>query len=111
MRIFIVIEFRPHRIQVVSADGGGLDSEGCPIPSMPKYGEMLPCRYETEGKSTWIQLEDGTFKKYPYVVFMDVIEADFDNQVVRLFDENGNLVVERRVASFQRGQLRMRIWL
>lgn len=106
-----MIELRPHRIQVVTMTKGGIDENGCPIPASPVYGDLVPCRFERNGKNNVIQLDDGTFKKYPFVVFLDVSEVDYENKTVRLYDEKGKLVADRKVESFQPGQLNMRLWL
>lgn len=106
-----MIEFRPHMIQIVNTVGGGIDDNGCPIPAKPEYGDLIPCRFERNGKSNVVQLGDGTFKKYPYVVFLDVSDLDYEGKTVRLFDEKGVVVAHRKVESFQPGQLGMKLWL
>lgn len=108
-----MFELRPHTLKVqVSSGTGGTDSNGDPVPVAPAgWSDPIPCRYvQDERANTRIQA-DGTFKLYQYCVVLDDIRTDYDHKVIRLFDGEGNLVVERMVDCSKKGQLIQRLWL
>src|SRR3989339_1522895 len=92
-----MIKLRPHKISFKTTTGGGFDVNRIPLPVVPSWTEPIPCRYETEGKSNIKTLSDGTFKSYPYVVFLGPSSEDYTARFVKLFDEFGNIVIEGQI--------------
>lgn len=98
-----MVTFRPHKFSIMSALGGGIVN-GDPVAAVEEWGEEFSCRYEKEGKNNVRHLPGGTFIVYQYVVFCDITE-DLTGKTVRLFNEDGVLVIEKEVAACRNTQL------
>lgn len=96
-----MINFRPHTLRYAT--------------SATTWSEPVPCRYETNSKAVEMELPngDGTVRKYAYVVYLDLDNSKdyLLGEHIRLFDQRGEMVAEKQVQGFERGQLNMRIWV
>ena len=107
-----MFEFRPHKMQIQITTGGGVDESGNPVQLTPAgWSEPIECRFVQDDRVNRRIQPDGTFKFYQYCVVLDDLDTNFDNRVIRLFDADDNLVVERSVNCSNRGQLIQRLWL
>lgn len=92
----MILSKRPHRLSVKTVVGGGYDPDtGMPVPATSVWSDPVPCRFQTEGRDNLKTFPDGTYKIYPYVVYLDNHEnVDYEGKTVRLYDQSGNLEFE-----------------
>lgn len=103
-----MILLRPHTLRYATVADG-----------VATWSEPIKCRYETNGKALEMELPngDGTVRKYAYVVYLDLcldlntVKDYLLGEHIRLFDQRGEMVAEKQVLGFERGQLNMRIWV
>ena len=89
-----MIDFRPHFIAFKESDAPIFDDNGNPVFGGSAWGDPMPCRYESDGKSNIQVLKDGSIKAYAYVVYMEPTGKTFDGRIARLFDSERNVVCE-----------------
>ena len=106
-----MILFRPHILQYQVTTGGCEDENGDYHPGTFSFEGDIPCRYEPNGKADQIAFEDGKTYVYSYVVYLNQDCREFKiGDVIRLLN-NGDLVAEKQVQGFHRGQLNARLWV
>ena len=108
-----MINFRPHKIQVVTSTNGGFDEFGIPLPDTEQTEEM-PCRIVPNGSAQQIRFDDGTAHIYSYSVYLDQDCRQFTiGEKVRLIGLDGlqDNDMEFKVLGFFRNQLNARLWL
>ena len=108
-----MLNFRPHKLQVVSYTGGGLDENGVPQPDTETVEEM-PCRIEPNGSAQQISFEDGTAHIYTYSIYLNQDCREFAiGEKVRLFGLDGEIDNDKefKVLGFFRNQLNARLWV
>lgn len=107
-----MVEFRPHKLSVLTPSGHRDDETGDWIVEGKSWSEPIPCRYEPNGTGQQIQLEDGEIYTFSYVVYLDLDDREFSKgDTVRLYDKAGQLIAEQRIARPHKGQLNTRLWL
>ncbi len=108
-----MISFRPHTLKYASVISGYEDEKGDYIAGRVEFTEpAIPCRFEPNGKASSVAFADGRTYVYQYVVYLDRNCRTFDlDEIVRLYDADGNIVAEYKVQGFHRGQLNSKLWL
>ena len=108
-----MLDFRPHKLQVVTSTGGGFDENGIPLPDVESTEEM-PCRIIPNGSAAQIRFDDGTAHIYSYSIYLDQDCRQFHvGEKVRLIGLDGEQEndMEFRVLGFFRNQLNARLWV
>lgn len=107
-----MIDFRPHKLQLVTATSGGYDEDGIPIPDTESTEEMR-CNIVPNGRGQQI-FPDGKAINFSYHVFLDQDCPEFKiGAKVRLFGLDGELKGDKcfTVLQFYRYQLNAQIWV
>lgn len=121
------ISFRPHTIsiQFPAVEGhyddqtgdwvnGHIDSktEKWVPGDEPQWSERLECRYESNGRARTVPIGENKDYVYSYTVYLD---RDFpkvqNGQMVRLYDEAGELLAELPSKGFHRWQMHAQLWV
>ena len=108
-----MLDFRPHKLQVVTYTDGGTDEHGMPIPDTESTEEM-PCRIVPNGSAQQIRFEDGTAHVYSYSIYLDLDCREFHiGDKVKLIGLDGEIDNDKefRVLGFFRNQLNSRLWV
>lgn len=92
-----MLSFRPHFISFKTSSVGGVNSDGEPVAATEVWGELIPCRYETNTKTNIFHNADGTIKVFPYVVWLDGSQVDYTGKFVKIYDAGKVLVKEGQV--------------
>lgn len=106
---------RPHTLRLQTSSGGGIDEQGNPVRLVAKWSDPLDCRYKRSLQAKMIARPDGKTISYSYTVTIDrdaLEDIDLqDEQLMRLYDEDGNLEVEGQVKGFAKSTKVVRICL
>ena len=108
-----MINFRPHKLQVVSSSGGGIDKDGIPRPDTETTEEMS-CRIVPNGSAQQIRFDDGTSHIYSFAVYLNHDCRTFSvGEKVRLIGLDGEIPNDKEftVLGFFRNQLHARLWV
>ena len=106
-----MLTVRPHFISFKTPSGGGIDSQGFPIPVTEAWTELVPCRYETNTKTNIYQNEDGTTKVFEYAVWLDGPQEDYTGRSVRIYNGSRQVVKEGQVQHCPFRQLRTLLYV
>lgn len=109
----IPVSFRPHAISLLTMVGGYYDdATGDYTQGYESWSEMIPCRYEPNGKAKTVPVGEGKNYVYEYTVYLntDCPEIQF-GQKVRLFNQCGHCIGEYDAKGFHRGQLDSKLWV
>lgn len=107
-----MVSFRPHRLKYEVVTEGYEDENGDYHEGESHFEGDIECRYERDGKPTEYAFDDGTTAVSHYIVYLDKDCKVFNRgDVIRLYDEKGELFTEKRVLEFSRGQLNARLWV
>ncbi len=109
-----MLNFRPHKLRVITFADGGFDENGVPQPDTESF-EELECRIESNGSAMQVKYDDGVAHNYSYSIYLNqdcrifkvgekVILFGLDGQPL----ENGK---EFEVIGFFRNQLNARLWV
>lgn len=108
-----MLNFRPHKIQLISSITGGKDDNGMPLPDTENVEEMS-CHIEPNGRGNVIYL-DGVATNYSYHIFLDQNCSEFKKgDRVRLFGIDGKELENDKtfvVMQFFRYQLNAQLWV
>jgi hypothetical protein len=107
------MDFRPHKLQVVTFTGGGLDENGIPQQDTSSI-EELPCRIVPNGSAQQIPFIDGTSHVYSFSIFLNQDCRTFSiGEKVKLFGLDGEVPNDKEftVLGFIRNQLNARLWV
>ena len=109
-----MVQFRPHKLRIVTKGDGTYGSNGDWQEGSTQYSDYIPCRYEPNGAAQTIMLPDGQNYQYSYTIYLSVNPnlviryGDF----VELTSQDGIVVAEAlEVKGFHRGQLDMKVWV
>lgn len=109
-----MLDFRPHKLQVVLFAPGGYDEDGAPLPDAEST-EEIPCRIESNGSASQVKFEDGVAHNYSYSIYLDHDCRTFKvGEKVRLFGLDGQPLENSKqfeVIGFFRNQLNARLWV
>ncbi len=108
-----MVSFRPHTLKYATLVKGHENENGDYIADEVKFVEpALSCRFEPNGKASSVAFADGRTYAYQYVVYLDRDCRTFElDEIVQLYDQEGNMVAECKVQGFHRGQLNSKLWL
>lgn len=117
-----MLNFRPHRIQLITTvQSGGTDEDGVPIPDTESVEEMR-CNIIPNGRGEVVYL-DGIAMNYSYHIYLDRDCPDFKKgdkvrlfgaDKVRLFGADGKEIKSDKgytVKQFFRYQLNAQVWV
>ena len=107
-----LVRFRPHFISTLEVSGGYYDDRRDYHEGTESWSELMPCRYEPNGKARTVPVGEGRDYRYEYVVYMnqDCPQISY-GQKVRLYDASQQLIGDYEVKGFHRGQLDAKVWL
>ncbi len=108
-----MLNFRPHKLQVITFTAGGYDANGVPLSDTEAI-EELPCRIESNGSAAQVHFEDGVAHNYSYSVYLDQDCRQFHvGEKVKLIGLDGELENDKEfeVLGFFRNQLNARLWV
>ncbi len=109
-----MLNFRPHKIQVaVASGGGGFDENGIPLPDTVQW-EEVPCHIEPNGSGSKVIYLDGVAVNYSFTVYLCQDCREFHKgDKVRLIGLDGEIENDKQfeVLSFFRNQLNARLWV
>lgn len=109
-----MLNFRPHKLQVILHVGGGLDEDGVPLPDIETVEEMS-CRIESNGSAAQVRFNDGVARNYSYSIYLNQDCRTFSvGEKVRLFGLDGIPLENDKqfeVIGFFRNQLNARLWV
>lgn len=109
-----MVQFRPHKLRIVTKGEGYYDSMKDWHEGQTAYSDYIPCRYEPNGSAQTITLPDGTAYKYSYTIYLSVnpnLSIKYGDQI-ELTSQDGIVIAEAiEVKGFHRGQLNMKIWV
>lgn len=106
-----MFSFRPHRISVLKKVEGYLDNEGNYVQGKTYYSPLYKCRIERNQKAETITLDDGKRYEYSYVVYLDLGSDDFNCGETAVLYVDGEIIDEKVIRGFAKGQLDCRLWL
>lgn len=108
-----MLNFRPHKLQLITTTDGGTDEDGVPIPDTESTEEMH-CHIEPNGRGEVIYL-DGVATNYSYHIYLDNDCTEFKKgDRVRLFGLDGSELENDKsftVKQFFRYQLNAQLWV
>ena len=109
-----MLNFRPHKLQVITFTSGGYDENGVPLPDT-EATEELECRIEPNGSAAQVRFDDGVAHNYSYSIYLNQDCRTFKvGEKVILFGQDG-LPLENskqfEVVGFFRNQLNARLWV
>ena len=81
-----MIPYNGH-IRVKRSIGGGIDSEGMPVPVQSEWSEPIPCRIQTNTYSERGKYQDGNFTASSYIIFIPLI-PNFNPERVEITKDN-----------------------
>lgn len=108
-----MLNFRPHKLQVVTSSGGGLNEDGVPLPDTQTTEEM-PCRIVPNGSAQQIKFDDGTAHIYSFSVYLNQDCREFTiGEKVKLIGLDGEIPNDKefKVLGFFRNQLNACLWV
>ena len=108
-----MLDFRPHKIVVITLVNGGKDEDGMPLPDTEASTE-LHCRIEPNGSASQVHYEDGVAQNYSFTVYLDQDCREFKKgEIVRLYGLDGLVPNDKNfvVVGFHRYQLNARLWV
>lgn len=107
-----MIELRPHNLKYKIINAGYEDNEGNYHKGESSFSEdLIPCRYEANGKASAVAFEDGRTLVYEYMVYLNKNCREFSlGETIQLFNK-GQLIAEKKVKGFHRGQLNAKLWV
>lgn len=109
-----MLDFRPHKLQVVTFVSGGVDADGVMLPDTESVEEM-PCRIESNGSAGQVRFSDGVARNYSYSIYLNQDCRTFSvGEKVRLFGLDGEALENDKqfeVIGFFRNQLNARLWV
>ena len=109
-----MLDFRPHKLQVVTFTSGGVDEDGVMLPDTENT-EELPCRIESNSSAGQVRFSDGVAHNYSYLIYLDQDCRTFSiGEKVRLYGVDGEALENDKqfeVIGFFRNQLNARLWV
>lgn len=108
-----MLDFRPHKIQVITFINGGKDEDGAPLPDIEETLDV-PCRIVPNGSAAQVHYEDGVALNYSCTVYLDQCCREFKKgERVRLIGLDGQIYNDKEftVLGFHRYQLNARLWV
>ena len=110
-----MINFRPHTISILSPGSEGHYNEETGDwvhGSDAAWSDPLKCRYESNGQARTVPIGENKDYVYAYTVYLDRDCPKIQNgQMVRLYDENGDLLAEYPSKGFHRWQMHAQLWV
>lgn len=108
-----MIDFRPHKLQLITISGGGYDADGVPLPDTESTEEMH-CNIVPNGRNEVIYT-DGKATNFSYHIYLDQDCPTFKaGDKVRLFGLDGSELKSDKcytVKQFFRYQLNAQLWV
>ena len=108
-----MLDFRPHKLQVINFTAGGYDENGVPLPDTEDT-EELPCRIVPNGSAAQVHFEDGVAHNYSYTIYLNQDCRQFHvGEKVKLIGLDGEQENDKQfvVLGFFRNQLNARLWV
>ena len=109
-----MLDFRPHKLQVVTFVSGGVDQDGVMLPDTESV-EEVPCRIEPNGSASKVRFDDGVARNYSYLIYLDHDCRTFSvGEKVKLYGVDGEELENDKqfeVIGFFRNQLNARLWV
>ncbi len=108
-----MLDFRPHKLQVITFTAGGYDENGVPLPDT-EATEELPCRIVPNGSAAQVRFDDGVAHNYSYSIYLDHDCRQFHvGEKVKLIGLDGEQENDKQfeVIGFFRNQLNARLWV
>lgn len=109
------VKFRPHTISILTpASEGHYDEEtGDWVPGGgEEWSDPLGCRYESNGQARTVPIGENRDYVYAYTVYLDKdCRKILNGQMVRLYDEDGQLLGEFASKGFHRWQMHAQLWV
>ncbi len=108
-----MLDFRPHRLEVVTFTSGGFDENGVPLPDTESV-ESMHCHIASDRQAEQARYLDGISFNYSYMIYLDQDCRKFERgERIRLYNLDGEIINDKRfeVLGFFRHQLNAHLWV
>lgn len=108
-----MLDFRPHKLQVITFEAGGFDENGIPQPDVEDAVEVQ-CLIASDSQAERMKFLDGVSFNYTYLIYLNQDCRKFEiGERVKVFGLDGEIENDQQfeVKGFFRHQLNAHLWV